>query len=63
MQNLEQIKDFIWETDYYNEFVNSKRKKTCMICGKKISAFKSEKAKKRYNVTALCEGCQRTNIK
>ena len=63
MQNLEQIKDFIWETDYYNEFVNSKRKKTCLICGKKVSAFKCEKVKRRYKVTALCEDCQRTNIK
>ena len=26
MQNLEQIKDFIWETDYYNEFVNLTKK-------------------------------------
>ena len=63
MQNLEQIKDFIWGTVYYNEFVNSKRKKTCMICGKKVSNFICEKAKKRYSVTALCEACQRTNLK
>ncbi len=63
MENLEKIKDFIWETDYYNEFLSSKQKKTCLICGKKAAEFETEKARKRYHVTALCEACQQSNFK
>lgn len=63
MENIETIKDFIWGTDYYNEFLKSKTQKTCLICGRKVAEFGSEKARKRYNLTALCESCQRTNIK
>lgn len=62
MENLERIKDFIWETDYFNEFLKSKKERTCLICGKKAREFETAKARRRYNATALCETCQHLNI-
>ena len=62
MTNLQELLNFLSESDYPTQLKVAEISAGCIACSKNSAGFSTEPAEFEYNVRALCENFQNTHI-
>ena len=59
MVDREKLMDCLSSPSYDARYRNAKASESCILCGRRVKEFHTLSAKFEYQISALCEPCQR----
>ena len=62
MKNIQKLIESLSDPSYSDKYTIAKNSQTCVLCGKQANEFSSLLVRFEYNISAICEMCQKKFI-